>query len=87
MGNTKRTLGEKIYYEVNTVEPRLSFSPELISKDLAKASEVTEVKFPRVPCISTIIVRFFSYSHSNSSGELVRKTSKFISPITNKIAN
>ena len=49
MGNTKLTLGEKINYEVSTVEPRLSFSPELISKDLAKASEVTEVKFPRVP--------------------------------------
>ena len=48
-GKHERTLGENIYYEVNTVEPRLSFSPELISKDLAKATEVTEVKFPRVP--------------------------------------
>ena len=51
MGNTNRTLGEKINHEVSTVEPQLSSNPQLLSKqqDLAKASEVTEVKFPRVP--------------------------------------
>mgnify|MGYP000326739531 FL=1 len=51
MGNTKRTLREKIYHEVSTVEPRLSSNRQLLSKqqDPVKASEVTEVKFPRVP--------------------------------------
>ena len=78
---------QKNNHELSTVEPRLSSNWQLLSKqqDLAKASEVTEVQFLRASSISTF--RFFTYWHCTSSGELVRKTSKFISPITNKIAN
>ena len=58
MGNTKRTLAEKINYEVSTVEPRLSSNRQLLSKqqDLAKASEVKQVQPPRASSSSTIIV-------------------------------
>ena len=51
MENTKRTLREESYHEVSAVEPQLSSNRQLLSKqqDPEKASEVTEVKSPRVP--------------------------------------
>ena len=66
MENTRQILREERYHEVSTVEPRLSSNRQLLSKqqDPERAPEVTEVKFPRVRS-----QQYFTYSHSNSSGE------------------